>query len=90
MEKELKREVPESAVQDVDFSFTATNDAQRILNFIYYELSPQEKVVFEHITGWAGKPRLEPEEIALKAGVTRERFKKIKASIAAKIRARMP
>jgi DNA-directed RNA polymerase sigma subunit (sigma70/sigma32) len=73
----------------VDFSFTATTDSQKILNFIYYELTPQEKVVFEHLTGWAGKPKLTPDEIAARAGITRDRLKKVKASIAAKIRARM-
>jgi len=90
MERELAREVPETAIQDVDFSFTATNDAQKILNYIYYELSPREKVVFEHLTGWAGKPRLSEEEIALRVSATRERVKKLKAKIAEKIRGRMP
>lgn len=90
MERELKHEVPESAVQDVDFSFTQTSDAQRVLGMIYYELTPQEKVVFEYLTGWAGKPRLSEEEIAPKAGITRERVKKLKANIAAKIKMRMP
>jgi len=90
MERELKREIPESSIQDVDFSFTATTDAQKILNYIYYELSPQEKVVFEYLTGWAGKPKLTEDEIALRVGLTRERVKKLKAKIAAKIKARMP
>jgi DNA-directed RNA polymerase sigma subunit (sigma70/sigma32) len=90
MERELKREVPDSAVQDVDFSFAQTTDAQRILQYIYYELSPQEKVVFEFLTGWAGKPKLDDHAISLKIGATRERVKKIKAHIAAKIKARMP
>jgi RNA polymerase nonessential primary-like sigma factor len=90
MERELKREVPESAVKDVDFSFAQTTDAQRVLSFIYYELSPQEKVVFEYLTGWAGKPKLDDHAIGSKIGATRERVKKIKAHIAAKIKARMP
>ena len=34
MERELRREVPETAVQDIDFSFTATGDEQKILNYI--------------------------------------------------------
>lgn len=90
MHRELKREIPESAVQDVDFSFTQTSDAQNILQFIYYELSGQEKVVFEYLTGYAGKPKLSEDEIAVRIGATRERVKKIKAKIAAKIKARMP
>jgi len=89
MERELRREVPETAVMDADFSFIETSDAQRILSFIYYELSPNEKVIFEYLTGWAGKPRLGEEEIARRLGMTRERVKKLKASIAAKIRLRM-
>lgn len=90
MERELKREVPESAVDDVDFSFSASGEAQRILQYIYYELTPQEKVVFEHLTGWAGKPRLDEAEIAQRLSLTRERVKKVKAAIAAKVKARMP
>jgi DNA-directed RNA polymerase sigma subunit (sigma70/sigma32) len=90
MERELKREMPESAALDVDFSFTATNDSQKILNYIYYELSPREKVVFEHLTGWAGKPRLTEAEISVRIGATPDRVKKIKAKIAEKIRGRMP
>lgn len=89
MERELRREVPETAVQDVDFSFTSTGDEQKILSYIYYELSPNEKVIFEYLTGWAGKPKLSEDEIAKRIGVTRERVKKLKASIASKIKARM-
>jgi DNA-directed RNA polymerase sigma subunit (sigma70/sigma32) len=89
MERELRREVPDSAVQDVDFSFAQTTDAQKVLSYIYYELSQQEKVVFEHLTGWAGKPKLDDAAIATSVGVNRTRLKKIKAHIAAKIKARM-
>lgn len=90
MERELRREVPETALQDIEFTFNVTNDAQRILSYIYYELSPKEKLVFEHLTGWAGKPKLTEDEIALRVGLSRDRVKKYKAQIAAKIRERMP
>lgn len=90
MERELRAEVPESAVLDSDFSFAAQTEAQKILNYIYYELTPQEKVAFEYITGWAGKPKLSDEEVANKLGVSRERVKKLKSGITAKIAARMP
>lgn len=89
MERELRREVPETAVADVDFSFLASDDSQRLLNYIYYELTPNEKVVFEYLTGWAGKPKLSEDEIARRLGVDRLKVKKMKASIAAKIKARM-
>ena len=61
-----------------------------MLSFIYYELSPQEKVVFEYLTGYAGKPKLDEQGIATAIGATRARVKKIKAHIAAKIKSRMP
>ena len=88
MERELVREVPEAALED-DFSFTRVTDAQKILNYIYYELSPQERVAFEHLTGWAGKKRLSDKEIAEKLGVSLQRVKRIKAGISKKIQRRM-
>lgn len=90
MEVELRREMPESAGMDSDFSFTSTSDAQKVLGFIYYELSPREKVVFEHLTGWAGKPKLSEAETAKAVGASLARVKKLKARIAEKIRGRMP
>lgn len=89
IERELRREIPESAVLDSDFSFLVADEASKLLGFIYYELTPQEKVVFEYLTGWAGKPKLTEDEIAARIGVTHARVKKIKAEIAAKIRRRM-
>lgn len=90
MERELRREVPETAVLDVDFSFSQTSDAQKILQYIYYELNPNERVVFEYLTGWAGKPKLSEAEISSRMGITHDRVKKLKAGIAAKIKGRMP
>lgn len=90
MERELMAEIPESAVADVDFTFSAQTEAQKILNFIYYELAPQEKVVFEHLTGWAGKPKISDHDIAARLGVNPDRVKKLKSSITRKIAARMP
>lgn len=89
MERELKREVPESAIQDVDFTFTQSTEAQKVLGLIYYELTPQEKVVFENLTGWAGKMKLSEQQVATQNNMTRERVKKLKAAITAKIKARM-
>ncbi len=74
----------------MDFTFSAENEAQKILNYIYYELTPQEKVTFEYLTGWANKPKMSDQEIALKLGVSRERVKKLKSGITRKIAARMP
>jgi DNA-directed RNA polymerase sigma subunit (sigma70/sigma32) len=90
MERELKTEVPESAVADVDFTFSAQTEAQKILNYIYYELAPQEKVIFEHLTGWAGKPQISDQEISSKLRISPDRMKKLKSSITRKIAARMP
>jgi DNA-directed RNA polymerase sigma subunit (sigma70/sigma32) len=90
MEREMKREVPASAIDESDFSFSSTSDAQKVMTFIYYELIPQEKVVFEYLTGYAGKPKLDEHEIAKKLDITHDRVKKVKAKIAEKIKARMP
>lgn len=89
MELELRGEVPETALE-TDFSFTSVDPAQKVLQFIYYELSPREKVVFEHVTGWAGKAKASDAEIAGKLGISQSRVRAIRSDISKKIQRRLP
>lgn len=92
MERELRKEVIGSVLEagGSDFSFLGSSETNRVLNYIYYELSPQERVVFENVSGYAGKPILKDDrEIARKAGITVEDVKRLKRSIAQKIERRM-
>lgn len=86
--KELRREVPESNLIS-DFSFNRVTPEQKVLSYIYYELSPQEKTAFEYLTGWGGKPKLSDADIAKRVGVSRDRIRRIKANISNKIKEHM-
>jgi DNA-directed RNA polymerase sigma subunit (sigma70/sigma32) len=40
------------------------------LQFVYHDLNPRDKLIFEHKTGFGGKPTLENDALAKKLGLT--------------------
>jgi DNA-directed RNA polymerase sigma subunit (sigma70/sigma32) len=40
------------------------------LNFVYHDLSPRDKLILEHRTGFGGKPVLDNETLAKKLGIS--------------------
>lgn len=68
----------ESKINFVPVDYYDSKDA--VIESVYQTLSPEEKLVFEHLTGYGGKPILSAKEIAKKlktspASVTRIRDK---------------
>jgi len=55
-----------------------------VIESIYRSLSPQEKLVFEHLTGYGGKPILTAKEIANLLGVSPATVSAIKKKIVKK------
>ena len=51
----------------------------------YYDLSSQEKVVFDYLLGAHGQPKLKPRQIAMKLSVSPSRISTVKKNIAKKI-----
>lgn len=51
----------------------------------YYNLSNQEKLVFDYLLGAHGQPRLQPKQIAQKLNITPARVSKVKKNIAKKL-----
>lgn len=45
------------------------DDSDVILGGLYFELSPEEKVLFEHVTGYSGAPVLSNPALAEKLGI---------------------
>lgn len=52
-----------------------------VVSFLHDELSPQQQIVFRHLTGHGGHEVLPPAEIAKKAGVSVQRVSNIKTQI---------
>jgi len=74
-----------SLPSDLDFGAITTNRSADIAHYIYYDLTSQEKLVFEYLTGMGGKPVLKSKEIAQRMGVSQSTVSNIKKSIAEKL-----
>lgn len=55
--------------------------SKEILKMLPYDLTPQERTVFEHITGTNGKPKLSGNEIASKMNVSPSTVSRLRSSI---------
>lgn len=84
MEKELRTSVSFSN-ELAGMSFVQSSRDMEILDLIYYELTPQEKLVYEHLTGKAGKEVLSGQDIALRLKISPSTVTRIRQSIEKKI-----
>ena len=57
MQKELRKDLAMEAGTD-EVAYSEGTKEEEFLNYLYYELGPEEKVVYEYITGHMGKPKL--------------------------------
>lgn len=48
----------------------APDHPEGIVNMVYYDLDPIDKLIFEHSTGYSGKPRLSNTELCKKTNLT--------------------
>jgi DNA-directed RNA polymerase specialized sigma subunit len=60
------------------------SEDSKLIDYVYYELLPQEKAVFEYLTGRGGKPMLDGINIAKKLNLTPSRVSRIRQKIADK------
>lgn len=84
MEKELRTSISFSN-ELTEMSFMQSSRDMEILDLIYYELTPQEKLVYEYLTGKGGKQELSGQEIALRLNVSPSTVTRIRQSIEEKI-----
>ena len=58
---------------------------KEVLHNVYYELAPQEQLVFDYTLGWHGKQELRPTQIAQKMGLNNSKISRIRKKIMDKI-----
>lgn len=63
---------------------TTPSRHQEILRLLPYELTTDERSVFEHLYGIGGRPKLEPGQIATQLGMSAPKVSRLKKSIADK------
>lgn len=78
-----RKEIPTSTLQG-DMSAIKPSREAELLRLIQYDLSPDEKIVYEYLLGVNGKPQLKPGEIALRLNMSPSKVSRVKDSIGAK------
>lgn len=79
MERDLRREAIESS--DIPSSIFGSPSSNSYIDLVYYDLNPQQKLVFEYITGYGGKPVLSNKEIMKKLNITQGQLSYIKKQL---------
>lgn len=83
MELDLRREVPTSALQADASSLKPSKEAE-VIRLLQYDLTSQEKLVYEYLLGLNGKPQLKPGQISRKMNIPASKVSRIKNSIGKK------
>jgi len=83
LQREVRKARPTGQFETDPMSFTPSRHNE-IVRLLPYDLSPEEKQVFEYVYGIGGKPRLEPGQIAQRLGMSAPKVSRLKKSIAEK------
>jgi len=81
---ELRRSHPVGQFGDKDPTSFQMSRTKEIMNLLPYDLSNDERAVFEYVHGVAGKPRLGTGDIAKRLKMSAPKISRLKGSIAAK------
>ena len=81
--KEQHRELSDSL--PVSHGYTLDDDDDGLVSYVYHDLNPSDKVVFEHTTGYGGAAILSTKELMEKAGLTSGQISHAKRRLRASI-----
>lgn len=83
LQQEVRKARPFSQFETDPHTFTPSRHTE-IVRLLPYDLTPDERQVFEYIYGIGGKPRLEPGQIAKKLGMSAPKVSRLKSAVAKK------
>lgn len=86
MRKSMKREIPWSQVGGPQEQTMESARVTQLLDDIYYELAPDERVVFEHLTGRGRKKMTQGQQIARATGFSQAKVSMLRTSIANRLK----
>lgn len=85
LQKEVRKTRPASQFEVDPFTYLPSKQ-QEILRLLPYELSHEERAVFEYVYGIGGKPQLGTGAIAQRLNMSAPKVSRLKASIADKLK----
>jgi len=87
LRKEMWKDVVDSGVGTQLTPVAETNTRAELLDFLYYDLSSREKVVFEYMVGYNGRAKIgSARDISIRTGIPEREVLEIKASIAKQLK----
>ena len=84
LERELRKDLSQSS--DFEDMVIGTSTTEEAMRWVYQELTGQEKLVFEWLTGWGGKPIIKQIAIAANLGVSSATITNIRKRIVQRIK----
>lgn len=89
MESELRSDLIASKSPETDtLPELYSNKEREVLRYIHYDLTPDERLVFEYTLGLYGKPQLSATEISKRMSISMPKVSRIRNKIDQKLRAR--
>lgn len=85
LEKQVRNETSSGQLQFDPAHITESVFDSKI-DFFYNDLSPQDKLLFEHTTGYGGKKLLSKKEIATKLNISAPRVSQLASQLANKLK----
>lgn len=85
MEKESRKDIIGST-QLHDPGMIYADRENEVLDFLYFELTPEEQLIYEYLLGKNGKPQLKANEIAKRLNTNPAKISRTRAKIADKYR----
>jgi DNA-directed RNA polymerase specialized sigma subunit len=83
--RENRQELSQSVPYPSDLGAHDTTD-ETIVSYVYNDLSPKDKLVFEYTTGYQGRRKLTNSEIMAKLGLTQGQLSYAKSKISKRIK----
>lgn len=85
LQKEVRKARPTSQFESDPFAYMPSRQ-QEVLRLLPYELTHDERAVFEYVYGVGGKSQLGTGDIATRLGMSPPKVSRLKASIAEKLK----
>jgi DNA-directed RNA polymerase specialized sigma subunit len=86
LEQEMRAEVPTSHLEGGDLTSVYTSPEAELLQLLPGELTGEEKLVYEYVTGSNGKPKLSGTQIAQRTGLSPAKVSRLRSSVATKVK----
>jgi DNA-directed RNA polymerase sigma subunit (sigma70/sigma32) len=86
-ETSLRKDLSSSHFQDTDLDVEAKADSRlkETVEMLYYELTPEERLVYDYSMGRHGKPAVDVNEMEKETGIQAHRIYEIKKKLAKRV-----